>query len=481
MVDLKSFTVLLLILILPPSLPTQSKPPTARGLAFTHVTVIDGSGGPPNQDMTVMILGDRITALGKTQSVSLPEGTSVIDGAGKFLIPGLWDMHAHTTYKDFLTLFVANGVTGIRDMGGTPQEFEWLAQWRQEIANGTTIGPRIIAAGLFVDGPLPIGRPSSLNVTTADEARQAVNYLKEHGADFVKVYSMLQRQTYFAIADEAKKKRLSFAGHVPASISATEASDAGQKAIEHLFRVFPACSTDEARLNQGVLEATAKKGISDFVHAEIHSQIASLNSYDEKRAAALFARFVRNQTWHVPTLIGWATLTEANDKLLTDDARLKYIPSDRKAAWKMQRPGLLRSLGGEFESNRSRLFQRQLETVGAMYRAGVRILAGTDSAGLYLYPGFSLHDELVLLVKAGLTSMQALQAATIDPAKYLGLSESLGTVEKGKIADMVLLEANPLEDISNTQKIAAVILRGRLISKSDIRAMYSRVESNAAH
>jgi imidazolonepropionase-like amidohydrolase len=306
-----------------------------------------------------------------------------------------------------------------------------------------------------------------------------VNYLKGHGADFVKVYSMLPRQAYFAIADEVKKSGMKFAGHVPASISATEASDAGQKTIEHLFRVLPACSTDEARLNQELAEATSRKGISDFVHAEIHSQIASLDSYETTRAAALFARFVMNQTWHVPTLIGWATLTEANDKLLTDDSRLKYIPADRKRAWSTQRPGLLRSLGQEFEANRARLFKRQLEIVGAMHRAGVRILPGTDSAGLYLYPGFSLHDELVLLVKAGLTPMQALQSATIDPAKYLGLSESHGTLEKGKIANMVLLEANPLADISNTQKIAAVVLRGKLMSRSDIQEIYSRIEANA--
>ncbi len=477
--DMKSLTIILLILMVPPLRTAQSERPNGRALAITNVTIIDGSGGPPTHDMTVVVVGDRITALGKTRRVPLPKGAGVIDGSGKFLIPGLWDMHAHTSYKDFLTLFVANGVTGIRDMGGTPQEFDLLSQWRREIANGTAIGPRIIAAGLFVDGALPNGRPGSLNVATADEAREAVNYLSEHGAEFVKVYSMLPRSAYFAIADQAKRRGLSFAGHVPASISATEASDAGQKTIEHLFRVLPACSTDQAKLDQEVMEATAKSGISDFVHAEIHSQIAALKSYDEGRAAELFSRFVKNQTWQTPTLIGWANLTEANDKLLAEDARLKYIHSDRRSAWRSQRPRLVRSLGEEFAVNRATLFQRQLATVGAMCRAGVKILAGTDSAGLYVYPGFSLHDELVLLVKAGLTPMQALQAATIEPANYLGLSASLGTVEKGKIADMVLLEANPLQDISNTQKIAAVILRGRLISKSDTREMYSKVEAGA--
>jgi imidazolonepropionase-like amidohydrolase len=481
MVDARANTILLLILILTPSLPVQSRQPTAPGLAFTHVTLIDGLGGPPKQEMTVMILEDRITAIGKTQNVRPPKGIKVVDAAGKFLIPGLWDMHAHTTYKDFLMLFVANGVTGIRDMGGTPEEFNRLVQWRREIATGAAIGPHIVAAGLFVDGPLPIGRPNSLNVATADEARQAVRYLKEQGADFIKVYSMLPREAYFAIADEAKKSGLKFVGHVPASISALEASDAGQKTIEHLFRVLPAFSTDEAKLNQELMEVTSKKGISDFVHAEIHSQIASLDSYDMSRAAALFARFVRNQTWFDPTLIGWATLTETNDKLLTDDVRLKYIPTDRRTLWNTQRSGLLRSLGPEFETNRARLFKRHLEIVGAMQRAGVKVLAGTDSAGLYLSPGFSLHDELALLVKAGLTPMQALQAATIDPATFLGLSESLGSLEKGKIANMVLLEANPLVDIRNTQKIASVVLRGRLISKSDIQEMYSKVEANAGH
>lgn len=450
---------------------------TKQTLAITHVTVIDGTVAPAMDDMTVVIEADRITALGKSRTVTVPRGARVVDGTGKFLIPGLWDMHAHISYPHFLKLQIANGVTGLREMGGSPADWAAIREHRRRIGNGNLLGPRIVAAGVVVDGPRQMSRPHSLCVTNEREGREAVDSLKEIGADFVKVYSMLPRDGYFAIAAAAKRQGLAFAGHVPASVSALEASGAGQKSLEHLFGVLAGCSSIETQLTAESKTAAEKFGISGFVTAEIGAQLKALDSYDEGTAAKLFASFVSNGTWQVPTLTGWKNLATDDDGQLINDPRNLYIPRERREAWKSQRDGLRRSLPPEFF--KGRLTEKQFEVVRAMQRAGVGIMTGTDSAGLYLYPGFSLHEELALLVKAGLTTMEALQAATRNPAKYLGLLERLGTVEPGKLADLVLLDANPLLAITNTKRIAAVVVGGKLITRSELKQLLSEAQAEA--
>ena len=471
--------LLLLSSVLPVPLVAQhNRNPGQRDLVFTHVTIIDATGAPAKADMTVVISGGRISALGKAGRIPVPKAAQVVDASSKFLIPGLWDMHVHTSDKIFLSLFIANGITSVRDMGVSPDGFEQLQRWRKQIADGTLVGPRIIAAGITVDGQN--GRPKSLNVTTENEARQAVIWLKQRGVDFVKVYSMLSRDAYFGIADEAKRKGLTFAGHIPASVSAAEASDAGQKSVEHLLGVFEACASNEAELLNEARQAIAKSGFAAFSRAEVQAEIKSLDTYDEKKATALFGRFVKNGTWQVPTIVGFGGVLITDESFFTSDPRLKYIPVETREAWKAQRPALLKSLPPDFLANRERLFQRQIVLTGAMHRAGVQLMAGTDSPGLYVFPGFSLHDELVLLVRAGLTPMEALQAATRDPARYADMLDSLGTIEIGKIADLVLLEANPLEEIRNTEKIAAVVLGGKLLPKSKLEMMLTAVEIAAS-
>ncbi len=208
---------------------------------FTHVTVIDVTGMPSKSDMTVIVAGNRIEAIGKTGKVKTPKDAQIIDATGKYLIPGLWDMHVHTLSNErretFFPLFIANGVTGVRDMG-TSTPLEQVNQFRREIADGTRLGPRIVTAGPIVDGPKPVNPTISIGVANEIEARRAVRLLKQQGADFIKVYSTLPREAYFAIVDEAKKQGLAFAGHVPLSVTAAEASNAGQKSMEHMFGVL---------------------------------------------------------------------------------------------------------------------------------------------------------------------------------------------------------------------------------------------------
>jgi imidazolonepropionase-like amidohydrolase len=339
---------------------------------------------------------------------------------------------------------------------------------------GTTVGPRIIAAGIIVDGPKPGCAPCSIAVGNADEGRKAVLKVKEMGADFIKVYSMIPRDAYFAIADEAKRQNMVFAGHVPEFVSAAEASDAGQKSIEHLTGVIVACSAKEEEMRKDNEARLSAEGFR--ANTMTLEQAAALDSFDEKRASALFARFIKNGTWMCPTLSVLRAEALVGDANFRDDLRLKYIPAFLKDQFWEDAYGWKEQTAEDF-ARAKRVFQKQLEVVGMMRRAGVRFIAGTDTANPYVFPGFSLHEELALLAQAGFTPMQALQSATRDAAQYLGLLDSMGTIEKGKVADLVLLDANPLAEISNTRKINAVALGGKLISKQELDKMLADVEA----
>ena len=453
----------------PPHPPQDSKP---KQLVLTHVTVIDATGAPASSEMTVVITGDRITEIGKSQRVSVPKDAQVIDAAGRFLIPGLWDMHVHWYLKEYLPLFIANGVTGARLMWGMPMH----QQWRKEIENGTLLGPRLVIASPIVDGPNPVW-PASVSVSNDREARQAVTKAKQDGADFIKVYSRLSREAFFAIADETKKQGISFAGHVPQSVTVAEASDAGLKSIEHLTGVLTACSSREEELRkESAAGSKLPQGQLPNPATLRRLNRLMLETFNPDKAAALFARFKRNQTWQCPTLTVLRSTALLDDPTFRNDPRLKYMPSSTRTQWDPTKDFRFKNRTAEdFELARF-VFKKQLEVVGPMRRAGVEFLAGTDVLNPYCFPGFSLHDELVLLVNAGLTPMEALQAATLNPARFLGRERELGTVETGKLADLVLLEENPLEDIRNTQKINAVMVRGKLIPKSELQRMLVTIE-----
>src|SRR6266545_6787228 len=400
--SMKIIARLSLILFCSSLLLAQQRTSSRQTLVFTHVTLIDATGAEAKSDTTVVIRDGRIAALGRSGKIKVPQGAQVVDATGKYLIPGLWDMHVHEWNKEvFFPLFIANGITGVRDMFSPLPP---IKQWRAEIAAGTTIGPHIYAAGILIDG-YPFCKPCTIAVGNADEGRKAVLKVKEMGADFVKVYSMVPRDAYFAIADEAKRQHMVFAGHVPEFVSAAEASDAGQKSIEHLMGVLVACSVKEAELRKENEARLRAEGIRQ--DTAMLEQAAALDSFDEKKAAALFARFVKDGTWMCPTLCVLRAVAFSGDADFRSDPRIKYIPDFLKQqfwedayGWKEHMP--------EFNAQAKRVFQKQLEAVGMMNRAGVRIIAGTDTANPYVFPGFSLHDELALLVQAGLTPAEAL-------------------------------------------------------------------------
>jgi len=392
-----------------------------------------------------------------------------VRGEGKYLIPGLWDMHVHTAAPSYLALYLANGVTGVRDMHALDPDA--IFGLRKQVQEGKQPGPRVVAAGPLVDGPNPLV-PGSLVAADAAEGREAVRKLKKMRADFVKVYTKLPREAYLSIADEAKKQGLPFAGHLPESVSAAEASDLGQKSIEHLTGVELACSDREDELRREAVAALAKA--DNQAVGELLGRIGAraADSFSDKKARALYARFLRNGTWQVPTLTVLRSLVSLDDPKFTADSRVKYMPPSFRSYWSLK-------LSPETAAMLKRAYKRATGLVRAMHQSGVPFLAGTDTPGVpYVFPGFSLHDELALLVaEGGFTPLEALQAATRDPARFLGREKDLGTVEPGKLADLVLLDADPLADIHNTTRIAAVVANGRLLPRRELDRMLAEVEA----
>src|SRR5580700_3599329 len=461
----------------------SSHPPPS--LAITHVTLIDATGGAPQPDMTVFLADEQIAAIGPSNSVFVPLKTRTLDASGKFLIPGLVDMHVHLTgageptgSREFiLPLLLANGITTVRDMGG---DLESLIKLRHEIERGLLEAPRIFFAGPYLDGNPPFFQPS-LVVTDSAEATEDVHSLISRGADFIKVQSNLSRDAYFAIADVCRREHVTLVGHVPDHVTASEASDAGQKSIEHLTGVLRACSSDEPLLIRKQFAAGPRKATTgQSLDRELLWQRELLQSYSDEQATELIAKFLRNQTWQVPTLIllrndAYPT-PEANP---SRDPRQKYIPRQVLANWQEGVKDRDKGATTQEFSLRSSLMQASLGIVGKMNTAGVPILAGTDTTAPFVFPGSSLHEELALLVQAGLTPMQALEAATKLPAEFLGKQKTQGTIEQDKIADLLLLDGNPLDDIHNTQKIRAVILRGKLLDRSFLDELLVKEENFA--
>ncbi|KAA2242766.1 amidohydrolase family protein [Chitinophaga agrisoli] len=445
-------------------------------LVIKNVAIIDVIDNKVTKDRLVVIEGNRIVSL--DEKASIPAQATILEGRGKYLIPGLWDMHTHSLRKGrlqyFFPLFIANGVTGIRDMASDMGLAE-IDHIRDEIQSSKILGPRLGAVtGRILDGP---PQPDTLLFTypaNIDAAEEIVRSYKQQKADFIKVYNTLGKGIYLAIAGESKKLNIPFEGHVPFSSTAAEASNLGQRSIEHLSDILISVSSKEVEIRKELtISATAIQGTIKRMQASFKAT----ETYDDEKAAALFSIFLRNETWQCPTLRNLQIFSSgANLTRLLNDSRLKYFPGSLKETWKKALPA--RIVGDSLQ--RAMFFKQSLKLVADMQRAGVKILAGTDLANPFLMPGFSLHDELELMVEAGLSPFEALQTATINPAKFLQKDKDLGSVEKGKIADLILLDANPLESISNTKKIYSVIVNGKFLSRTDVDNLLMQVEGDVS-
>jgi len=431
--------------------------------------------------MRVVIRDHKITAIDRKSAIVPPKDGGIVDATGKFLIPGLWDMHVHTGRKDiFLPLYIANGVTGVRDMGGDIEDpsgelsslsgrYVQLSLWREAIEEGSLLGPRMVIAGFLIDG---FKWPGNIAATNAKEGRQTVNVLKKTGVDFVKVKSFLSKDAFLAIAAEARRRHMVLAGHVPDAVRVADASDAGQKSIEHLTGIALGCSTIERQLMDEKAQAFAARDRAGYASIEPRATA----TFDPTIATALFSRFVTNGTWQVPTLVELRRNAigevRTGEDSAQNDPRWAYLPASLRDWWSKSRNATA-PIGGQ------ELFASDLSLTQKMHKSGVMFLAGTDTPNPSILPGFALHDELKLLVTAGFSPMEALQSATLNPARYLGREPDMGTIETGKLADLVLLDANPLDDISNTQKIRAVIVNGRYLNRETLDAMLAGVQAAA--
>jgi cytosine/adenosine deaminase-related metal-dependent hydrolase len=440
--------------------------------------VIDVASGVTHSDKTVIVSGNRISFVGPAAGAKIPAGARVIDGRGRYLIPGLWDMHVHGfvyRFSDFAgPLMIANGVTGARDMG---YYVDTTLRWRTSIAAGLEVGPRLVV-GARVDGPVNRAGFVSHVVTEQDGAR-AVDTLsrKKDGsarADFIKTYSWIPRAAYFGIAAESRKLGVPFAGHVPYSVSAIEASNAGQRSFEHEDDLMRACSSRDSVLRAAFGDTTTLSAEGQL--GQMRSQAGVLRAtYDPAKCRAVIATLARNHTWLTPTLIVYQPYAHMFDSASTHPELAKYVPGIVQGGWMRRRAGLAPSDSMVVRSYFS--FDRTRD----LKNAGVKLLAGTDMPQAFVYPGFSLHDELALLVRSGLTPLEALRAATYNPAEFLGALDSLGTVAQGKIADLVLLDADPLVDIRNTRRISAVIANGRLFDSTARAGLLTHVETALKH
>ena len=429
--------------------PVQDPAPPAPGrLVLRDVTVIDVRAGERREHRTVTIEGGRVLSVEELggEPVPPPPGTEVVLGEGRFVIPGLWDMHVHMlTSPRFPELFLAHGVTGVRDMFG----LEPVAPLRARLESGELLGPRMAGAGRILDGNPPYW-PGSLVARDAAEGRAAVAELSL-GSDFVKVYSRLSREAYFAIAEECRGRGFPFDGHVPWGVRAREAALAGQRCIEHLSGVIEGCSTEEERMVETGLTRSGRLRLA-------------LDTYDPARAAELCALFRERGTWHCPTLTVLRALGSLDDPEFTADPRLESLPPFWKGVWDPRQDRRFQAYEAEDWALARETFAKSLELVGLLHAAGVPLLAGTDCANPYCFPGSGLHDELELLVRAGLTPADALRAAIWNPAVFLGRSAELGTVEAGKLADLVVLDADPLADIGHVRAVWGVVRGGRWLA-----------------
>jgi imidazolonepropionase-like amidohydrolase len=310
-----------------------------------------------------------------------------------------------------------------------------------------------------LDGPRPDEGKFRLIVNNPAEGREAVGSLKKRGVDFIKVYHFLSRDSYFPIADEAKKLRIAFAGHIPNGVAPLEASEAGQRSLEHTTVLLQSLISLEKKDGRNSKQLTA----------------AAFDALDGETGDALAAAMVKNGTWHTPTLVLAQSFLLRAELAAKPDDRRKYMARAVTEHWEKNNP-VPANVSPEDMAERREALQRMFGVVGRLRRAGVPMLAGTDPPTRDVFPGFSLHDELGLLVKAGLTPLEALQAATFNAAKCLALSASHGTIEKGKVADLVLLEADPLSDIANTRKIAAVVAGGKFLPKTALEEMLRKTE-----
>ena len=434
-------------------------------IAFVHAEVVPMDRERVLADQTVVVVDGRIAALGPAAEVSVPAGALRIDATGRYLMPALSDMHVHVEgeswdavlgaeakaasrnppFEDFLFPYVANGVTTVQVLSGTHE----LLPVRGRIAEGALLAPRLILARM-IDGPDKAWPPPlSSWVSTAQEARDATRKAKAEGYDKMKVYSFLTKETYDAVIATAKEQKMDVVGHIPNALSVEYVVDSGQKMISHT-------------------EEVAKQADGDYSDGRI--------SYYAKRIAD-------GGVWMTPTLVTTRRILDEfadPDGLFASPEAAYYAHPIQRDIWSFIANMYRNMPAADRERIRADFEKFQKPFTKVFHDAGGQLMTGTDALLPRLVPGFALHQELHELVAVGLTPYEALRSSTTVPYEYLGESAEAGTIEVGKRTDLLLLDANPLEDISNASRIRGVLMRGRWIGKPEIDRRMGEIAGQAA-
>ncbi len=464
---MKSPFLLLLVFLLLQNC-QQAKEKIDTSLLIQNVSIVDVKNGSLQANRHVVIEDDQIIAIYENE-VEAGDSTQVVDGTGKYLIPGLWDMHTHYNwnYTYASPLLLAHGITGVREMWGIMNVIKDI---RSQTDAGSLLAPDVYSAGSIIDG-IPAIWPGSSGVGTKEEAIAEVDKQIAQGVDFLKVYSLLTKENYMAIAERSEEKGVPFAGHIPPSITIWEAMEAGQHSAEHLYGLLEACTSDP----------------------ETYAEFTRADRFGPKQAIFLSETFSRplfdsvvtalaqSNTWLCPTLTVLQSISNLDDTTLFTDPRLEYLPAFMAQNWDPRNDFRFQNRGKDYYDASRKKFNLHLSLMGSMEKAGVKIIAGTDYPNPYCYPGFSLHDELQLMVDGGMSNAGALRTATYNPALFMEKEGEFGQVAVGQLASLVLLDANPLEDIKNTRGINGVVLRGSYMDRTDLDNLLEEAKKISAN
>jgi imidazolonepropionase-like amidohydrolase len=457
-----------------------------EALCIENISILDPEKGLI-KNQTVIIRAGKIHKVVSSDELHLAPDNDIIDGTDKFMIPGLWDAHVHFAYIEelapkMLDLFIAYGITSVRDTGG---EIGFVKKWKEKALSNPTAAPRVMIAGPLIDG-IPnvydgsdVWHPAlSVGVESVDEVINLVNELDSLGVDMLKAYEMLTPDQFVTITKLGKEKGLKVSGHVPLSMDAISASNVGLNSIEHLKNLELSCASNADKLleERKRLLASGKNDRGGVLRSRIHraQQQIAIENYDEYKAQEVLDVMAQNQTWQIPTLAINTGSTKRFFATVEWKESYKYLPDSIEQQW---RKNVETMMGREVSEFSHRFAKWKLDMVDKIHQAGIDIMAGTDCPILYLTPGLSLHQELALLVESGLSPLDVIKTATLNPARYFNLENELGSIRENMWADLVILDANPLENINNTKCIYAVLKQGKYFDRNELDEILERLNN----
>lgn len=445
-----------------------------------HIDTIDPTDGL-KEDQSIVIRDGKIIKIAPSSQLKLSPDNKIVDGSGKYLIPGLWDAHVHFAFIEELAprmfdLFLAYGITSVRDTGG---KIDFVSKWKKKALEDPQNAPRVKIAGPLLDGmpnvydgSSPMRPELSVGSATVEELEAQIRGLHAQGVDLLKAYEMLTPEQFKTVTKLGKELGLPVTGHVPLSMDVKTASDAGLNSMEHMRNLELSAASNSAELweeRKQMLEA-GKNDAGGDLRSRIHStqRPKAVENYDEAVADEVLAVLAKNETWQVPTLALSTGMVEQPFSRPDFQESFQYLPDSLEKNWKAGAESVSQTELSDFNKAHSAWM---FNMVGKVHEAGIDIMAGTDCPIFFLTPGRSLHEELSVLVKAGLSPLEAIKSATLNPARYFGLEDELGSIKENMWADLLILNQNPLEDINNSLSIEAVIREGKLHDRNALDAM----------